>query len=513
MKRRHKEKKESSFQINFELLNIPQTIIQGYDNADQTDKVEYLSKIICESSRESCSSLLKAMWDQSKFFMYQSSTHSTSELFKWSVYQLLQLTKEFDDSIDYDNDEKRDIVMSNDLFLSLISEAYESNDLSVKNTALEVLLNYSKVSKTLNNYFIIDLKFLHLLFKLTYINSIEIIRTVILLIHNILYDNLNKMQHVLNSIPIHVRMAELLKSDDIKTKEAKCDILLLVNIITKYYPKEELYDPFNTFIFVIHHLFIKNEIRNESLFEKCLDVLIELSFNENLSVLIISTGIGVLLLQYLSQKQAQNDYVYKITLIIGNLLFSEEIVDYLLKNNILDIFQRIINTYTNSCNKNDNEILIKTVFALCNISGGTHDQNRRLFNTKIPNSLKMMCKHKSDIRLTKEVIIFYQNAIQNSDNELFVHLLQSQVIQFFCEQLYRTGTNDIIMLCLNCIRAIITKMNDLYKIYENIKNDLIKYGGTKKIEELIMNKNQDISLIAYDIVRMLDSVEKKLELE
>ena len=512
-KRRNQLKINLQTSINGEDTLIMQSLnISQYESQintynlikDTTSKVEWLiNSIISESKKLDLFS--------EKVLFYDSSTNyenNTNDLVKFCLCKL----KEFSDEVD-NNDNETDLYLPKELFFSLVTEAYTSNDLRIRNIALDILINFSSVSSSLTKYFVEEegkKKPFGILFSMTFLQSPQIISNCFLLIGNIFCDCKNEIEDIIQIYPIHHRIREILQSNiDIDPKEIINFHLSCLSILNQITFAITSFDDFVDFIPLIQKYFINNCFSNESLYNEVLSLLAAITRSDQVCDKIMECGMSWHFLHLLNQKKTltQNDYLNLLLQIFSNLLYQKYIVDFYINAKCFPSFEKILNTFINSANPKDNSIIQSCIFALGNIAGGTAEQINKIFCTNLPKLILQVCKIKNTNAIYFETCSFFFNSISNGDNQEVISIIKMKGMKLFCEGLNKSINSDNVILCLKGILRLLKRNMEIYNTIQNLKNEYYGYCGKKNIDVLMDNKNETISMLATQLNDLIEKNE------
>lgn len=472
---------------------------------DQANKVEWLiNSLISESKQVDLFS--------EKVLFYDSSSNyenNTNDLVKFCLCKL----KEFSDEVD-ENDNETDLYLPKELFISLVTEAYTSNDIRVKNIALDILINFSSVSTSLTKFFVEKeegkKKPFAVLFSMTFMQSPQTISNCFLLIGNIFIDCKKEIEDVIQIYPIHHRIREILQSNiNIEPKKVIDFHLSCLSILNQITSAITIFDDFVDFIPLIQQYFINNLLSNESLYNEVLSLLATITRSDKVCDKIMECGMSWNFLHLLNQKNTltQNDYLNLLLQIFSNLLYQEYIVDFYINANCFPPFEKILNTFINSANPKDNSIIQSCIFALGNIAGGTSEQINKIFCTNLPKLILQVCKIKNSNAIYFETCSFFLNAICNGDNQEVISIIKMKGMKLFCEGLNKSINSDNVILCLKGILRLLKKNMEIYNTIQNLKNEYYGYCGKKNIDILMDNKNETISMLATQLNELIEKNE------
>lgn len=274
---------------------------------------------------------------------------------------------------------------------------------------------------------------------------------------------------------------------------------------------ETMRSQYADFIPSFNNCIINNEVKDESLFETLLSILSIISANEAVSNAIMNSSIPWHIFHLLQRKDLQSDYINYLLQTLSNLLFLDYGVTFYLNAGILPVLDKILNSYKNSVNKNDNIIIQNCIFCLGNIAGGTQEQIAVVMNTNIPQNLIQISKIKNSSKIDYEVYNFFYNILIQGKDEDAIKLISMKCMKLFCEGLNKSYKVDNILICLKGIQILFKKNYMVYHTITNLKNEYYGYCAKKNIDTLMTSDNPDVAKEATLINELVEVAEKRIE--
>ena len=210
----------------------------------------------------------------------------------------------------------------------------------------------------------------------------------------------------------------------------------------------------------------------------------------------IKTGLGYIFYNSLSVPNLERDYVIKLLKIFSNFFYSNDIILHFMNNyegKIILVFIRIINTYLHTANDKDLILLKELLFCLSNLATGPTEAQTFISKTDLPNLVIQIMKIRRDNKIYFEGIHFFKNILTDCNKETFTKISELHPFKLYAEGLQNTFNEENIILCLLSILNLIAKNFEVYGTIENLKNEFYICGIKRKIDSLILNKDEIIA--------------------
>jgi hypothetical protein len=497
MQKRHntslKFLKTSELKINLKSLNVDRykTEINNYDNLNfPYQKCLFLINELTQNINYI--DILNVYYNI--FSQDKSLFHNTKDYIKYCL-------KKLDNFLTNYKEEDLNIQMNEDFLKKIFSELITTNDLSVQFTILEIFVTFSSKSKYFNE-FISQNRYIGYLFQFTYMKNSDIIFNILYILFNILSDFPSNAEIIIINYPYHIRIKELIY-EELDNENNVNNIIEYIEILTKIISsiEEDSYEKFKDLIIMIYELFQK--IPNQKLRKSILELLIQLSKDDEISKEIISCGFGSTLQNILSEKYCEREYLNNLLEIMINIVYNNDIAQFLLNSNILNNYIKILNTYRNTANKDDDEIIYLCIFFLSNIAGGTTKHIHFLIVNNLPSLILDILKTRNGNKIYFETCNFFYNILQNCSSEDFCVIVKLKVMKLFCEGLNKTFVQDDILICLKGILSLIERNFEIYKTKQNLKNEFFGYAAKKYLEKLAEHQDKQISSLSSQLLNIM----------
>lgn len=393
------------------------------------------------------------------------------------------------------------LIMSEKLFEIFFSILFGAKEKDVQFTIIELLLNYSDSSNDFINYCLKDIRYIKKIFDLCYIDNSEVIFDSIIILDNIIVNNHcspNNLEDILKHFSIIEKFKELALNDNISI-EIKINILELIYTIIGKINEICLENYINDFIKILYNILKLNK-NNEDIINIILKISSKLTYNNKICSIVIDSELGNLFFDILKSKELQNENMYYLLMVFGNLLSNDEIIIYYLKNypEIINIFISIINSYMFT-KYDDIKVIKELIFCLSNFVTGPYETQKIIAKSDIPKLIIKLMKIKPDNKIYFEGIQFFYNIISSSDKETFSIISELHPFKLFSKGLECTVLVDNIILCLKCIKNLVIRNKEIYNTLENLKNEYYSCLTKRKIDELSYHKNNEISNLADEL--------------
>ena len=500
MQKRHntslKLLKTSEFTIKIDLLNLDsyKEEINNYENLNFPEqKFQFLINSLTNN-------LMFIDIFQQNINLYSNENnifHPTNDYNKYCIKKLDNLLKNFQET------KELNINISEDLIQKLMSELFTSNDLSVKYTLLNSFVSLSSNSKFFNKYISEDNKYMNYLFQFTYIKNYDMVISVLYIIYNIITDFPSRAENIINNNPFHIRVKELIYdylNRNEKNNENIIDLVEILNLIISSIDEDE-YEKFKDIAEMSYEIIKKTT--NQKLIITVLLLIFQISKNDEVSKEIVSCGLGSTLQNMLSEKYCERQYLTNLLEIMINILYNNQISEFFLNSNILNTYSKILNTYRNTANKDDDEIIYLCIFCLSNIAGGPQQHCHALIISNLPSLILEILKSKNGNKIYFETCNLFYNILQKCSTEDFCIIIKMKIMKLFCEGLNKTINPDDILLSLKGLFLLIQRNEEIYKTKQNLKNEFFGYMAKRTLEKYSMNHELEISSLSEKILQIM----------
>lgn len=399
------------------------------------------------------------------------------------------------------------LKMSKKLFQIFFSILFNVTIKEVQITIINILLSYSDFSCDFIYYCLEDIKYINKIFELTFIDNIEIVEEVGIILNNIIiYDDCdeNKLKEILKNTPLIQRCKELISVTNFNDSLKITYLDLLDSIINKF--DKEDYNDFKDFIHIFSNI-LSTSRKNEEVFKLILSIAHHLSEDDSICNEIIDKGLGFFFFNSLSIPNLQREYIIKLLKIFSNLFCSDNIIIYYLENyneKTISLFIRLINTYMHTANDKDMILIKELLFCLSNFASGPPETQTIISRSDIPKLVIQIMKIKNDNKIYFEGINFFYSILYECNRETFKKISELHPFKLFAKGLEITGIAKDLILCLDAIQNLIIKNNEIYNTKENLKNEFYICCTKRKLDELSLNKDEEISLKAIQILNYFD---------
>ena len=398
------------------------------------------------------------------------------------------------------------LIMSKKLFEIFFSILCKIKMMEVQYTVLELLLNYSYGSYNFVAHCIEDKKYIKILFKLTYINNNEIINNSIIILDNILSSEIcsNKdLAEIIQDSPIIERCKEFLTNNKINN-DVKINSLLLLYSMSEKIEHKYYSDYFIDFIPVFYNLRSLNK-KNEEIFWWIIQICEKITDDDNICISIKDSGLGNIFFHYLETSYFERKFVVEILKIFTNLFNVDEIIIYFMQyTTVIDVFIKIINNYMNTSNEKDNKLLFRLIYCLSNLATGPPDTQYTISRSKIPKLIIEIMKEKPCNDIYFEGIHFFYNILSECNKETFQLISVLHPFEIFAKGLEMTNLVDHIEIILKAIIYLMNKNKAIYYTIENLKKEFYACLIQKRLENLTLHKNEQISSLAEEALRIIE---------
>ena len=500
MQKRHntslKLLKTSEFTINIDLLNLDlyKEEIENYENLNfPYQKFQFLINALTNNLTylDIFHQNINLSTNENNIF------HPTNDYNKFCIKKLDNLLKNFQQT------NQLDINISEDLISKLMSELFTSNDLTVKYTLLNSLVSFSSNSKFFNKCISEDNKYMNYFFQFTYIKNYDMVISVLYILFNVISDFPSRAEIIINNNPFHIRIKELIY-DFLNSNEKNIEnIIELIEILTLIISviEEDEYEKFKDLANMSYYIIQKTT--NQKLITTVLLLILQITKNEEVSKEIVSCGLGSILQNMLSEKYCERQYLINLLEIMINILFNNQISEFFLNSNILNTYKKILNTYRNTANKDDDEIIYLCIFCLSNIAGGPQHHCHALIISNLPSLILEILKSKNGNKIYFETCNLFYNILQRCSTEDFCIIIKLRIMKLFCEGLNKTINPDDLLIALKSLFLLIQRNEEIYKTKQNLKNEFFGYTTKRTLEKYIMNPEIQISSLSEKILQIM----------
>ena len=397
------------------------------------------------------------------------------------------------------------LIMSKRLFEIFFSILCKIKIKEVQYTILELLVNYSDGSQNFINYCLDDKRYIEILFKLAYADNNEVIIDTLIILDNIIINNDcddECLEEIIQKNPIIERCKELLTNNNTDIKINSLDLLYSISnkIDPKYYR-----DYFIDFIQIFYNLIALNQY-NEEILWSIIQICQKITDDNNICIRIKESGLGNIFLQYLETSNFERKFLTEIIKIFTNLFYVNDIIVYYIqyKINIIDIFIKIINTYMHTSNEQDNKILYEVIFCLSNLASGPPEIQYIISRSKIPELIVQIMKEKPYNDIYFEGVNFFYSIIFECNKETFHIISELHPFKLFAKGLEITSLVDYLETTLKAIIKLINQNRAVYHTIENLKTEFYTCLIKKRLDNLVMHKNKQISNLAEEALRIIE---------
>ena len=238
-----------------------------------------------------------------------------------------------------------------------------------------------------------------------------------------------------------------------------------------------------------------------------MDINADLTDDDSICEEIINTGLGYIFFNYLSIPDLQSEFIIKLLIIFSNLFYYDKIIIYFLENfeeQIFSVFIRIINTYMHTANDDDLILIKELIFCLSNFASGPQNTQTIISRSDIPKLIIQIMKIKNKNKIYFEGINFFNNILSGCNKETFSIISELHPFKIFSKGLEKTGKKEDIELCLDALKNLIEENNKVYGTLENLKNEFYICCAKRKLDELSVYNDENISEKATQILNCLD---------
>ena len=405
--------------------------------------------------------------------------------------------------------QEKPLMMSKKLFQIFFSLLFHSKIKEIQYTLIELLLCYADMSDDFVDYCLEDIRYINKLFQLTYSNINDIVNTIILILDIILKykdcDN-DQLEKIIQNISIIERCKELLCGNNFNN-DIRINTLEILETISDKINRDYFKNYFMDFINIFYNL-IALQAKNEELIMIVFRIISKIAYDDDICKKIKESGMAYILYQqYLSTPNIERNFLLVILKIFSNLFYLDEIITFFIydKNGeILKVFTRIINTYINTSNEKDNYILKEIIYCLSNLATGPCDTKAIISNSDLPKLIAQIMKIKNDNNIYYEGVHFFNNMIDECNKETFYNISELNPFKIYAKGLGESFEIENLELCLKAIINLINKNREFYHTTENLKKYFYTCMIKKKIDDLTLHKNKDISTKAETIVRYFE---------
>ena len=400
------------------------------------------------------------------------------------------------------------LQMSQKLFQIFFSILFSSKDKEVQSTIITLLLNYSEYSNDFVNYCVDDIRYIKKLFDLTFVNNLEIITNIGLILDNLInYSDCDdeKLIDILKNVPLIQRCKELISINNFNDSLKSTYLYVLYSIVGKT-NEENYFYLFKEFINNFSNILSTSQ-KNEEIFNTILKICVNLSIDEKLCEEMIKTGLGYIFYNSLSIPNLERDYVIKLLKIFSNFFYSNDIILHFMNNydgKIILVFIRIINTYLHTANDKDLILLKELLFCLSNFVTGPAETQTIISKTDLPNLVIQIMKIRRDNKIYFEGIHFFINILTDCNKETFTKISELHPFKLYANGIQNTFDEENINLCLKGLITLISKNNEVYGTIENLKNEFYICGIKRKIDLLCLNKDENIAQKSQILLNYFD---------
>ena len=205
----------------------------------------------------------------------------------------------------------------------------------------------------------------------------------------------------------------------------------------------------------------------------------------------------------LSEKYCEREYLINLLEIMINILYNNQISEFFLNSNILNTYTKILNTYRNTANKDDDEIIYLCIFCLSNIAGGPQQHCHVLIISNLPSLILEILKSKNGNKIYFETCNLFYNILQRCSTEDFCIIIKMKIMKLFCEGLNKTINPDDILLSLKGLFLLIQRNEEIYKTKQNLKNEFFGYTTKRTLEKYTYNPELQISSLSEKILQIM----------
>ena len=320
------------------------------------------------------------------------------------------------------------------------------------------------------------------------------------------HDNCDKkkLKDILKETPLIQRCKELISITNFNNSLKLTYLGLLSSIIDKYDKKN--YHDFKDIIYIFSNILSTNS-KNEEIINLILDINADLTDDDSICEEIINTGLGYIFFNYLSIPDLQSEFIIKLLIIFSNLFYYDKIIIYFLENfeeQIFSVFIRIINTYMHTANDDDLILIKELIFCLSNFASGPQNTQTIISRSDIPKLIIQIMKIKNKNKIYFEGINFFNNILSGCNKETFSIISELHPFKIFSKGLEKTGKKEDIELCLDALKNLIEENNKVYGTLENLKNEFYICCAKRKLDELSVFNDENISEKATQILNCLD---------
>ena len=403
-------------------------------------------------------------------------------------------------------DKNNPLIMSKKLFDIFFSILYNVKIKEVQYTVIELLLNYSSGSHDFIDYCLKDIRYIKILYDLTFIDNNEVINDSIIILDNILNNNNcsdEKLEEIIQNFSIIERFKELLSNNsfnnDIKINTLEV-LLTLVEKIDEKYTRDYFFD----FIEIFYNLIALNT-KNEEMFIFILKICSKITHDNKICNKIKESGLGHIFFQYLSIPNLERVFLIYLLKIFTNLFCLNDIITYFMQNyNIIDVFIKIINTYRHTSNDKDNKLIYELFFCISNFATGPPETQYIISKSKIPELIIQVMKEKPNNNIYFEGVYFFYNILTDCNKETFHIISELHPFKLYAKGLEFTNLVDNIETTLKAIKSLVIKNRAVYNTIENLRKEFYTCLIKKKLDNLANHKNEDISELAIEILSFFE---------
>lgn len=286
----------------------------------------------------------------------------------------------------------------------------------------------------------------------------------------------------------------------------KTNLFWLLGNLIKYHNNNYIIASHEIFPIVFKHL--KSNL-DKSLFMEALYAVDKLSslYSDESFQLMKEHNISTTLIPYISTKTANYDLKLIIRILIDLSWKDEYNIKAMYEEDIFDHFENflgeslvILQSKPNHFSKQTDIIKDLTIcignFASTGIERIKDDLIRK---TKIPKYLVMLLSFTSSNEIIREVLCFFNSAIDTKISNIKMELLRVNIPELFCQYLSHSDA-EIQRLSLQGILDFLLFADDIMKQQNILKIQLETIGAATEIDNLQQSNNDEVARISFNIM-------------
>lgn len=201
--------------------------------------------------------------------------------------------------------------------------------------------------------------------------------------------------------------------------------------------------------------------------------------------------------------------LYPFLGLIGNFCYSSKgFCTILMKLNIFEMCFEVIDEYNKYGIINENLILIRAIWVLCNLANDSQHAAKYLFDRGILDKLFPLIKRDGiAVNIAHEVLTFFCSFAYPEEPEIIIKMYHAGIIDV-CIKFLRIPNIKILVMAAECVKSCIAHgfllISNEYQLKNFFLEKFVKSGGADEIKNLLVSNFK----FNHEFCSLLQQIEK-----